>query len=123
MRYISAIILLFSSVMALAQNSQINGIVMDGELGKEPLAFAQVKVKGTNKVVTTNIEGKYKLNLDPGTYTIVFDFAGYESIELANVVIENKEIRQIDEALYALKIELNFPKKPPYWKIRWLSSD
>ena len=123
MRYISAIILLFSSVMALAQNSQINGIVMDGELGKEPLAFAQVKVKGTNKVVTTNIEGKYKLNLDPGTYTIVFDFAGYESIELANVVIENKEIRQIDEALYALKIELNFPKKPPYFRIRWLFSD
>ena len=107
MRYISVIILLFSSVMVLAQSSQINGIVLDGELGKEPLAFAQVKVKGTNKVVTTNIEGKYKLNLDPGTYTIVFDFAGYESIELANVVIENEEIRQIDEALYALKMELN----------------
>ena len=101
------IFLLFSSVTIMAQSSQINGIVLDGELENEPLAFAQITVKGTNNIVSTNIEGKYELNVDPGTYTLVFDFAGYESIELTNVIIESEEIRNIDEAMYALRMELN----------------
>lgn len=107
MRYLSVIILLFSSMMVLAQSSQINGILLDGEVDNQALAFAQVKVKGTNIVTSTNIEGEYELNLDPGTYTIVFDFVGHESVELINVVIKDQEIRKIDEVMYALKMEEN----------------
>ena len=56
---------------------KLAGNVIDGEF-VEPLAFANILVKGTTIGTTSDFDGKYQLELEPGTYTIVFSFVGYK---------------------------------------------
>lgn len=72
-------------------SQSISGVVMDGEFN-EPLPFANVLVKGTTKGATTDIDGKFLIKIDPGTYTLVFSFVGYASVEMSDVIVkENKD--------------------------------
>ncbi|MBS1668033.1 MAG: TonB-dependent receptor [Bacteroidetes bacterium] len=78
MRQLLFITLILSSILH-AQAGKVSGIVTDdkGHL----LPFASILVKGTPRGTTTNNEGKYFINLNPGTYTIVCQYVGYERKE------------------------------------------
>jgi hypothetical protein len=57
-----------------------NAVTISGTITDEankPLSFASVFLKGTTTGVTANVEGRYVLNLNPGTYDIVFQYVGY----------------------------------------------
>jgi hypothetical protein len=54
---------------------RINGTVTDDK--GAPLPFASVFVKGTTRGTTSNNQGKFSLDLDPGKYTIVCQYVGY----------------------------------------------
>lgn len=45
----------------------------------ESLPFASIYIQGTSIGTTSNIDGFYDLQLDEGTYQIVFQYIGYES--------------------------------------------
>lgn len=45
------------------------------------LPFASILIKGTTKGGTANNEGRYQLNLEPGTYTVVCQYVGYNRQE------------------------------------------
>jgi len=47
----------------------------------EPLPFATIKIKGTTKGTTSNLNGKYQMRLKQGDYTIVVQHIGYKKIE------------------------------------------
>lgn len=83
MKYIFYIFL-FITVTSQAQT--ISGIVMDGEFN-EPLPFANILVKGTTKGATSDIDGKFQIKIEPGTYTLAFSFVGYSSKEISNVEV------------------------------------
>ena len=69
----------------------ITGIVMDSDYN-EPLPFANVSVKGTKNGATTDIDGKFEIKVSPGTYTVIFSFIGYTTIQLSEVIVKsNKE--------------------------------
>ena len=88
MRYI--FILFFLTALSSFSQS-ISGVVIDGEFN-EPLPFANVSVKGTTKGTTTDIDGKYQIKIDPGTYTLSFSFVGYVTVEITEVVVQpNKD--------------------------------
>ena len=55
----------------------IKGTIVD-ENG-EALAFATIFVKELDTGTFSNAEGKYSYRLNPGKYTIAFQFIGYES--------------------------------------------
>ena len=55
--------------------SKITGKVIDEEFN-ETMPFANVLIKGTNTGVTTDFDGNYTINLDSGTYTLIFSFVG-----------------------------------------------
>ncbi|MFT4683876.1 MAG: TonB-dependent receptor, partial [Flavobacteriales bacterium] len=57
----------------------------------EPMPFANVYIKGTEIGSTTDFDGFYTINTLPGTYSLVFSFIGYETIEINNVVITEEE--------------------------------
>lgn len=78
--------------------SKIVGTVMDGDFN-EPLAFANILVKGTTKGTSSDFDGKYDLELEAGTYTIVFSFVGYKSQEIIDVVVKPNEVVTIDVVL------------------------
>ena len=59
----------------------LTGKVTDSETG-EPLAGAQVFVKGTFVGTTTDVNGSYSLDLD-GNVTVVVAYIGYKTQELA----------------------------------------
>lgn len=81
--------------VANAQKGKVAGTIYDTE-ANDILPFANVMVKGTNTGTTSDFEGDYSLELDPGTYTIVFSFIGYETVEVADVVIKANEVTTLN---------------------------
>ncbi len=86
-----------------AQNPEtgtIAGKLADKEMQGEPLPFANVLIKGTTKGATTDMDGLYSLtNLEPGTYTVVFSFLGYETLEVPNVEVVANKVTEINTEL------------------------
>lgn len=62
----------------------IQGVVLDSAT-KEPLIGAIIKLKNTNKAVTTNIEGKFKMTISDmsmfDNLTIIISYLGYKTTE------------------------------------------
>jgi len=67
------------SVGLLAQNRTVTGRVID-ETG-EPLPQASVFVKGTTTGTSTDLDGRYSLNVPASGETLVFRFLGYTTVE------------------------------------------
>lgn len=98
---------LFICTISIAQNKgTISGSLTDKESNNQPLPFANVLLKGTNISANTDIDGKYSLSVNPGTYTIIFSFVGYESVEKP-VTVKANETVTLDQVLssggYTLK--------------------
>ncbi|WP_113654242.1 DUF5686 and carboxypeptidase regulatory-like domain-containing protein [Pedobacter namyangjuensis] len=72
---------------SVAQQFQVSGKIT--ETSKEPVAFASVYVKNTNKGTSANAEGLYTLNLDKGTYTLMYKAIGFKTIERQVTVNSN----------------------------------
>jgi len=104
MKKIVFLLAFFAFSLSYAQNSKIEGVILDGEFKNEPLAFASVSIKETNQTITSDLKGRYSLNVTPGTYTLVFNFIGYENIYVENVVVKNEEVVKMDEILKAKQI-------------------
>ncbi len=78
----------------------VSGKVLDGEYN-DVLPFANVIVKETQTGTTSDFEGKYNLKLEPGTYTFSFSFVGYQTVEIAEVVVKQGETTNLDVTLKA----------------------
>jgi TonB-dependent receptor len=86
-------IALFICTISIAQNKgTISGVLTDKEMNNEPLPFANILIKGTNISANTDIEGKYSLSVNPGNYTAIFSFVGYETVEKPVTVKANETI-------------------------------
>ncbi len=83
-------------------NAQINGTVTDME--GEPLPFANVYLFGTTRGTTTNVEGEYFLELEPGNYQLVFRYVGYEQ-QIQEVELGTKPLR-LDVKMAAESVNL-----------------
>jgi len=70
--------LLFAFSFAAVQAAGVRGRVSD-ENGA-PLAYTTIFVKQTGSGTTTNENGNYEINLLPGSYEIVYQFLGYETV-------------------------------------------
>ncbi len=87
------LLVLITSTLTFAQSTgSVVGKLIDKEYNNEPLAFANVLIKGTTTGTTSNFDGLYKFeNLTPGVYTLVFSFVGYETQEIAVTIVAEKE--------------------------------
>ena len=90
-------ICLFTGALSMAQSPSITGRLIDVEYNNEPLAFANVFIKGTTKGVTSDIDGTYSLeNIAPGSYTLVYSYVGYKTIEIPDVKVIPGKVTNID---------------------------
>ena len=81
------ILFLFGTSVFGQATGSIVGKLIDKEMNDEPLPFANVLIKGTTKGTTSDFDGLYELDgLEPGTYTVVYSFLGYETVELTVTV-------------------------------------
>ncbi|MEL4306699.1 TonB-dependent receptor [Joostella sp. CR20] len=86
------------SQMAFSQQGVVKGKVMDGEFN-DVLPFANISIKGESKGTTTDFEGAYSLDVNAGTYTVVFSFIGYTSQEITDVVVEEGKTVELNVTL------------------------
>ena len=89
MKILTLVFGLLISSITFAQGVSVRGSVLDGDFDKEPLAFANVNVKGLDINAETSLDGTFELNLLAGKYTLVIDFIGYAPIEIADVVVSS----------------------------------
>ncbi|KQC30973.1 TonB-dependent receptor [Flagellimonas eckloniae] len=105
------LILLFSffTLAGFAQeNGSIVGKLTDKELNNDPLPFANVIIKGTTNGTTSDFDGLFEItNVEPGTYTLVFSFLGYETLEVPNVLVETGKVTEINAGLGASSVGLD----------------
>lgn len=89
-----------SVIQAQDTTGSIAGKLSDREMSGEPLPFANVLIKGSTKGTTSDYDGLYLLDkLQPGTYTLVFSFIGYETLEVPAVVVEAGKVTEVNTDL------------------------
>ncbi len=96
---------LFTLIASAQQNGSIVGKLTDKELNNDPLPFANVLIKGTTKGTTSDFDGLFEIaDVEPGTYTLVFSFLGYETLEVPNVTVEAGKVTEINTGLGASSV-------------------
>lgn len=102
------ILLVLSSLCALAQTTgTIQGKVTDKRTG-DPLPFVNVVVKGTTTGAATDAQGTYEIkNLAPGTYTLVARLVGHEMQEVAGVVVTAGQATVRDIVMAEVSVQIS----------------
>lgn len=106
MRMLLLSCLLFSSTFLLAQGfGAVKGTVLDAEMNNDPLFFARIEVKGTALGAETNFHGNFEIDkIEPGSYTLVISYLGYESLETP-IIIDDKKVIFIQKELHAKRLD------------------
>lgn len=97
---IPLLLLLFIGLVinVTGQNSSVKGLLLDSST-EEPLAFANVAIKGTTIGTVSNLEGKYNIsNIKAGNYTLQFSYVGYKSAEKEITILSGQTL-ELDVAL------------------------
>jgi len=120
--------LLFAGLnFALAQTRTISGIVTSSEDGSA-IPGVTVQVKGTTVGTTTDLDGKYLLEVKPGYKVLVFSYVGMKAKEVTlgnqnqiNVVMD-PDVLQMDEVVVTA-IGITKSKKALGYNVQDVSSD
>ncbi|MFC3559717.1 TonB-dependent receptor [Pedobacter jamesrossensis] len=79
------VLVLFLSIASYAQTGKISGVVSDKKTG-ETLIGVSVKIAGTNKGISTDVDGRYNLTaLASGKYTLQISYVGYSTKEITDI--------------------------------------
>lgn len=101
-RILNTLIFLLSVIAYSQETGSISGLLTDKETGNQPLPFANVTIKGTSKGTTTDFDGLFEIsNITPGTYTVVFSFVGYETLEVPNIKVNANKTTTVNSGLGA----------------------
>lgn len=100
----TVLLILFVLVQLSLWANTVSGVISSA-VNQSPLPFSSVLVKGTTKGASANSNGFYSLFLEPGKYTLVFQFIGYQSQE-KNIVVANLPIK-LDVFLINQTYQLN----------------
>lgn len=101
-RYLLFLFMLSLISVSTAFAGGVNGYVRDDE--GNALEFASIFVQETGSGTITNVEGYFELNLDPGDYTLVFQYLGYES-KVEKISIGDR-MRELNVTLNQQPLEL-----------------
>ena len=83
------LLFLLSLLSTITFAAHVHGKLTD-ESG-EFLPFASIYIKGTSIGTTSNIDGMYDIELEAGTYELVFQYVGYAS-KVENVTVGDEDI-------------------------------
>lgn len=105
-------ITIFISLISLFSFSQastsVSGTITDKEFDNEPLAFANILLKGTDRGTSTDMDGKFEIhNVEPGNYTMVISFIGYETLELPNITVSPNRVTTVNTGLGSGSVSLD----------------
>lgn len=100
MKLLYTILILFTTSSFAQDTGSIVGKITDKDANNEPLAFANVLIKNTTKGTQSDFDGLYEIdNLEPGTYTLVISFIGYETSEIPNITVVSGKVTEVNASL------------------------
>ena len=86
------IVALLFSICSFSQKGTVSGTISDKDMKNEPLAFANVMIKGTTIGTTTDALGQFTLNVEAGNKIVVISFLGYDTVEVQVTVVANETV-------------------------------
>src|SRR5690606_9512462 len=89
-----------------AQRATLSGVVSDLDYNNEGLPAASVFIKGNTIGTTTDINGKYTLEVNPETHIVVFNFIGYTPVEV-QISVKSGEHKILNQGLKTDNITLD----------------
>ncbi len=92
------LILLILNILTVSaqQTGRISGKVTDKKTG-ETLIGLSVKVEGSAKGISTDVEGRYNIGgLTAGRYTLAFSYVGYQTKKIADIVVKAGAVSTMD---------------------------
>jgi len=95
---VALIFLLFALITASAQDGFVRGSVFDAQNG-ESLPAVAIVVKGTTLGTTTDLDGKFSLQMAPGKYELEISFISYQTISLTQVEVKSGKIVSLGDLL------------------------
>ncbi|TVR34859.1 MAG: TonB-dependent receptor [Balneolaceae bacterium] len=113
-----------TSVVQAQSTGTLSGYVTDARTG-DPLFGANVGLQGTTRGASTDPDGFYEISdIEPGTYTVVATFIGYESQQRININVRsagnrdinfelNSAAEQLDEVVVTLSEPFIAPPENP----------
>jgi hypothetical protein len=104
-RKLIVILTLISTTLFAQNKGTLTGFIGDKDFNNEPLPFANVIIQNTPYATVSNENGTYKIDLESGDYTIIFNFIGYESIS-EKISIKSNEIVTLNKSLGSGSISL-----------------
>lgn len=93
-----AVFLLITTGFAQAQNGIIRGTIFEESTG-EPLFGVSVLVKELSTGAVTDFDGKFEIQVAPGTYTLQVSYISYSTIELTSVVVTASQVNVLNDLL------------------------
>ena len=103
----TALLLLIAGTLWSQDTGSVAGKLIDKDYNNEPLPFANIFIKGTTKGTTSDIDGLYEIpDLEPGSYTIVFSFVGYETQEII-INVESGKVTTVNVPMGASSASLD----------------
>lgn len=94
MKKLILVLTLLITAFSFAQTGSIVGKLTDKEYNNEPLAFANVIIKGTTTGTTSDFDGSYALNnLEAKDYILIISFVGYQTQEIPVTVVAGQELK------------------------------
>ncbi len=107
LKYFFTILLIFISFQLIGQSGIIEGRVLN-VANNEPLPFTNIIIYGTNKGVTTDIDGKFIITgVNPGYVRLAVSAVGFESKITEDFMVTNAKAAYIDIYLKSTLIELD----------------
>jgi TonB-dependent receptor len=89
-KFIIIAVSLMISMLAFGQKGTIRGTVYDGSNG-ETLVGVSVVIKGSYTGTATDLDGKFSLDVDPGTYDLQLSFISFQPL-----IVEHVEVKAGD---------------------------
>lgn len=92
-RILGAFFLALISFHAAAQKGTVSGTITAPEGGRvQPMPFVNVVIKGTTTGATTDLDGKFSFQAEPGDQVLQVSFVGYEPVERPVKVVAGQTV-------------------------------
>ena len=81
-----------------AQNGTLRGTILDEKTG-EPLFGVSVLVKENSTGAISDFDGKFEIQVAPGTYTLQISYISYSTVEVTSLVVTAGEVTVLNDIL------------------------
>ena len=99
-------LLLFATLGFAQQQGTVSGNITDLEMNDEPLMFAQVEIRDTDRKANTNLNGNFEIaGIEPGKYVLAISYAGYETKDVP-IEVKDQNTVTVHEGLSAKSLEV-----------------